>query len=231
MEMNIYYTNMKELMIYRKKLSDQVREYIKRQIERGILRPGDRIRERELCQTLDLSRTPIREALIQLTSEGIVEVLPRRLIRVKKHSLKELKDLSTIISSLEADAAEAAVDLCTEEDIAEQESLYRKMKKALEKDNYPEYKKLNDRAHDLLVAKMNNSVLNELMPNLKKRFFDLPLILSGIPEWLDLMLSDHFTMIQCLKKRDKAGIRKIITEHFNYERNVSLRDHPKKTSS
>jgi DNA-binding GntR family transcriptional regulator len=217
-------------IIYQEKLSDQVKDYIRRQIERGILRPGDRIREKELSQTLGLSRTPIREALIQLSSEGIVEVLPRRLIRIKKNSLKDLKDLYTIISTLEAQAAEVAVELCTEEDIAEQERLYEKMKKAIEKDNFPEYKKLNDRAHDLLVAKMNNSVLNELMPSLKKRFFDFPLILSGIPEWLDLMMSDHFTMIQCLKKRDKAGIRKIIKEHFNYERNVTLRDHPQKTS-
>ncbi len=127
-----------EQTIFRKKLSDQVRDYIRRQIEKGSLRPGDRIRERELCETLGLSRTPIREALIQLTTEGIVEALPRRLIRVKKHSMKELRDLSTIISTLEAEAAAAAVDSVSEDDIAVQEDLLQKMKKALEKDDYPE---------------------------------------------------------------------------------------------
>ncbi len=210
-------------LINQKNLSEQVKEYIKRRIEKGELKPGDRIREKEYCEKLGLSRTPVREALIQLSGEGIVEMLPRRLIKVKTHSLKDIKNLYTIISALEAEAAESAVDVMTEADIAELERLYAGMKVALEQDNYPRYKKLNDLSHDYIVEKMGNETLNELIANLKKRFFDFPLILSGIPEWLNLMLSDHRQMIDMLKQRDKPGIRQLIKEHWSYERNVSFK--------
>jgi len=224
---------MKEQLIYQKKLSEQVKDYIRAQIEKGFLRPGDRINEKLLCQTLGLSRTPVREALIQLSIEGIVEVLPRRSIRVKKHSLKDIRNLYTIISALEAEAAEVAVDKCTEEDVAAQERLFDQMKKAIEKDDFQKYKELNELSHQLLVAKMNNEILNELLASLKKRFFDFPLVLSGIPEWLNLMLNDHYNLTRLLRKKDKAGIRKLIREHWSYERNVSfsLKDETKSSSS
>jgi DNA-binding GntR family transcriptional regulator len=207
-------------MINQKSLSQQVKDHIKFQIEKRILRPGDRINEKLLCQTLGLSRTPVREAIIQLSIEGIVEVLPRRFIQVKKHTLKDIRNLYTIISALEADAAETFIDNVTQEDIANQEKLYDKMKMALDEDNYQKYKELNELSHKMFIDKMNNEILSELLANLKKRFFDFPLILSGIPEWLDLMLSDHYKMIQLLKNKDKAGIRKLIKEHWSYERNI-----------
>jgi len=83
------------------------------------------------------------------------------------------------------------------------------------------------------VAKMNNEILNELLASLKKRFFDFPLVLSGIPEWLNLMLNDHYNLTRLLRKKDKAGIRKLIREHWSYERNVSfsLKDETKSSSS
>jgi len=217
--------------IYQTKLPDQVKDYIRKQVEKGLLRPGDRIIEKEICQTLGLSRTPVREAIIQLGSEGIVEMLPRKAIRIKRHSLKDIRDLYMIISALEADAAEAAVDKFTPEDISVQEKLYGQMRLAHQKNDFARYKELNDRSHCLLVDKANNKILVELLANLKKRFFDFPLILSGVPEWQNLMLNDHSMLIELLKKKDKVGIRKLIKEHWSYERNVSLRDEYKKSVS
>ena len=217
--------------IYRNKLSDQVEDYIRDQVEKGLLRPGDRVNEKEVCQTLGLSRTPVREALIQLNSEGIVEMLPRKSIRIKRHSLKDIRDLYMIISTLEAAAAEVAVDEFTAEDIAVQQKLYDQMKRALERNDFAKYKGLNDRSHSLLVAKADNRLLNELLTSLKKRFFDFPLILSGVPEWRNLMLNDHGMLIELLKTKDKTGIRKLIKEHWSYERNISLRNEDKKSPS
>ncbi|MBE3109643.1 MAG: GntR family transcriptional regulator [Acidobacteria bacterium] len=221
----------RENTIYRNKLSDHVEDYIRGQVEKGLLRPGDRVNEKEVCQTLGLSRTPVREALIQLNSEGIVEMLPHRAIRIKRHSLKDIRDLYMIISALEAAAAEVAINKFTAEDIAVQEKLYEQMKLAHKRNDFARYKALNDRSHSLLVGKAGNKILEELLAKLKKRFFDFPLILSGVPEWLNVMLSDHGMLIELLKTKDKVGIRKLITEHWSYERNISFENEGKELSS
>ena len=128
-----------------------------------------------------------------------------------------------IISTLEAEAAVLAVDEFTGDDIHKMDTLFEKMKKALEEENFHKYLELNHQSHNLIIEKMDNDILTDIMDGLKKRFFDFPLIMSGIPEWLDLMLSDHAKMIQLFKKKDKEGIRKLIKDHYSYERNISLK--------
>ena len=95
-------------------------------MEVGKLRQGERIDDKELYRILGVSRTPIREALIQLKNEEFIEIIPRCGIEVKKISLKEIEEIYNIIGTLEAKAAGIAVDKLKDEDISRMEELFKK---------------------------------------------------------------------------------------------------------
>ncbi|MDR6881173.1 GntR family transcriptional regulator [Bacillus sp. 3255] len=90
-------------------IRDKVYQYIKQAIVQGIYKSGDRIIERELADQLNVSRTPIREALFRLESQGFVKTLPRKGVVVSKLSPEEIIEIFTILSSLESLAVKLAV--------------------------------------------------------------------------------------------------------------------------
>jgi DNA-binding GntR family transcriptional regulator len=214
---------MKEDKINYLKLSEQVKNFIKSQIQTGELKPGDRIDEKELCNILKLSRTPVREALIQLDGEGIIEILPRRCIRVRKHSLKDIKDIYIIISALEADAAEIAAERFLDKDINKMESLYDEMEKTVTKNDIQKYLVLNSQSHELFIEKAENEILSNILTRLKERLFNFPAIMLLIPEWIEVLMKDHYDLIQLFKKKDKEGIKSLIRKHWNYNRNHQIK--------
>jgi len=87
---------------------------LRRSIVEGRLRPGDRLVEQRLAEELELSRTPIREALRMLQSEGLVDVEPNRGARVRTLSLDDINDLYELRARLEAMAAELAAERASE---------------------------------------------------------------------------------------------------------------------
>ncbi|MBD2844944.1 GntR family transcriptional regulator [Paenibacillus sp. IB182496] len=89
-------------------IRDKVYQYIKQAIVQGIYKSGDRIIERELADQLNVSRTPIREALFRLESQGFVKTLPRRGVVVSKLSPEEVIEIFTILSALESLATKLA---------------------------------------------------------------------------------------------------------------------------
>ena len=86
-------------------LTECVMDYLKDQLNQDVLKPGDEIHITELSETLGVSRTPIREALIQLVKEGFVDLESRKMFRIRKLTLKEIKYMYQIIGLLEAAAA------------------------------------------------------------------------------------------------------------------------------
>ena len=76
--------------VERQRLHDTVVEHIRRFIVEGVLEPGKKLNERELCETLGISRTPLREALKVLAAEGLIEISPNRGASVSKMSEAEI---------------------------------------------------------------------------------------------------------------------------------------------
>lgn len=89
------------MAIQRLNLRDQVREELVDWLSDGRLAPGQRLEEERLSRALGVSRTPLREALSNLASEGLVEAVPRRGFRVPKLSAERVRDLYPVIGSLE----------------------------------------------------------------------------------------------------------------------------------
>ncbi|TDF93235.1 GntR family transcriptional regulator [Paenibacillus piri] len=89
-------------------IRDKVYQYIKQAIVQGVYKSGERIIERELADQLNVSRTPIREALFRLESQGFVKTLPRKGVVVSKLSPEEIIEIFTILAALESLAMKMA---------------------------------------------------------------------------------------------------------------------------
>jgi DNA-binding GntR family transcriptional regulator len=99
-----------------KSLTDQAYSGLRKEIITCGLRPGTEVGEQELASRLNMSKTPVRESLVRLTLEGLVEVFPRRGYRIKPVTIKDITDIFTVRKALESVAAElAAVRMSKEE--------------------------------------------------------------------------------------------------------------------
>jgi DNA-binding GntR family transcriptional regulator len=91
-------------------LKEQVYEYLRHQMKIGKLRPGAAIDVRATSEKLGVSKTPLRDALIQLEMEGFVKILPRRGVVVNALTIQDIKDIYQIVGALESTAIITAAD-------------------------------------------------------------------------------------------------------------------------
>ncbi len=99
-------------------LQQEIITRIKQLIDDGVLLPGSRIPERQLCAQLGVSRTPLREAFHVLASQGLLEVQPRRGARVKKLDPKDVDHMFQVLDALEGLAGELACERMSDQQLA-----------------------------------------------------------------------------------------------------------------
>ena len=122
----------------------------------GELEPGKRIYEGPLCERLGVSRTPLREALRYLASEGLVELTPQRGASVRRFSAKDIQDMLVLIRTLEELAGRLACIEASDEEIAEVRKLHDDMLDYYREENRLDYYKTNQRIHSAIAALSHN---------------------------------------------------------------------------
>jgi DNA-binding GntR family transcriptional regulator len=209
-----------------KSLKDHVYLYLYERINNGTLKPGDKINENQLCKDLEVSRTPIREALIKLEDEGYIERLPRRGFVVKEISLGKIKEIYEILGCLEGFAASLAIDRLTEKDLMVMKILVQKMDDAISDKNVHEYFKLQRNFHETYILACGNKELFDLIILLKKRFVKKAYLLHENEETIVQTMKKnnlgHKNIVDLLEKKDKSGIEALERDvHWNLE-NVNV---------
>jgi len=199
--------------ISRTSLHAEVTERVRQLIVESKIQPGERVPELQISQYLGVSRTPIREALKVLASEGLVELLPLRGAIVKKFSTKDAADMLEVMSLIETFAAQKACK-ADQTEIDHILSLHEKMKLLYEKGKRPAYFDLNQKIHDGIVSMANNETLSMVHATLSKRMRSLRYSGNNIPEnWSDA-LAEHEEVAQALGLRDSKRIARAIQLHF-----------------
>lgn len=199
--------------ISRTSLHAEVTERVRQLIVESKIQPGERVPELQISQDLGVSRTPIREALKVLASEGLVELLPLRGAIVKKFSTKDAADMLEVMSLIETFAAQKACK-ADQTEIDHILSLHEKMKLLYEKGKRPAYFDLNQKIHDGIVSMANNETLSMVHATLSKRMRSLRYSGNNIPEnWSDA-LAEHEEVAQALGLRDSKRIARAIQIHF-----------------
>lgn len=150
-------------------LKDQVYEYIADEIRQGSLLPDQKINENTICEQLNISRTPVREALIQLAAEGVLENKARRGFVLKPMSQGGAKELYELIGTLDGLAAKKACGKLSEDDYADMDFYIQTMELAVQSRNYQMYYKQQIQFHQTYVLKCGSQSLIDCILQYKKK--------------------------------------------------------------
>src|ERR1700756_5292954 len=150
-------------------LHDEILSRLRDYIVEGNIPDGGRVPERQLCEMLGISRTPLREALKVLASEGLVELLPNRGARVRRLSEKDLGELFDVMGGLEGLAGRLACENITDEEIPEIERLHYEMYGFYLHRDLPGYFSANQLIHQKIVEASRNATLMNSYANFAGR--------------------------------------------------------------
>jgi DNA-binding GntR family transcriptional regulator len=199
--------------IPRNSLHDQVTARVRDMIVDGRLEAGVPIPELELARQLGISRTPLREALKVLASEGLVELLPRRGAVVKVFTAKDAQDMLAVIALLEEHAGREACK-ASDAEIAAILDLHAQMRGHFERRERPEYFRLNQEIHNAIVRAAGNPTLAVLHGILRTRMRRLRYIGNQSPENWSAAMAEHDAFIAALRARDGERLGRLMREHL-----------------
>lgn len=202
-------------------------EEIKRRIVTLSLKPGDVLEEKKLATELRVGRTPVREALLLLRNENLIESQPNKTAYVKELNLKNIKDLFESLMHIEKLAASLATQRITPEVLKEIEKTEADLNTALSRKDFWEIESRNQRFHQLIAKASDNEYLISIHKNLRTQAERLS-YLAISREWesgpdlndhLEKIKEHHKSIVQCLRDRDAQSIEKLSIEHMKLFQN------------
>jgi DNA-binding GntR family transcriptional regulator len=195
-------------------LVDVAYQTLRRRILDNAWPPGSRALEQELALELGMSRTPVREALIRLANEGLVEVVPRHGVRVLPVAATDMDEIYRVIGSLEATAAEIiaerqprAAELKPLEDAA------RAMDAALKADDLDAWAAADEHFHRTLVELSGNRLLASIVCNFWDRAHRARIFTQRLRAKPTTSTREHLELVRALKRGDKQAAREIHLAH------------------
>ncbi|PYG25595.1 GntR family transcriptional regulator [Pelagimonas varians] len=191
-------------------LVDRIRNLV---IEDG-LKPGEKVPEKELCEAFGVSRTPLREALKVLASEGFVVLQTNRGARVAEVTRQELEDTFPVIARLEQLAGELACVHLSDTDIAGIEARHKAMVSAYKAQDRPSYFKENQAIHKALIGGAKNKILEDHHKLLAARIQRARFMVNLSDERWAAAIAEHETMMEHLQSRDGDMLGQVMKVHI-----------------
>jgi len=180
-------------------LADQVYEAVRNRILDGELEPGEFAREQELSDAMGVSRTPVREALGRLASEGFLERIPHRGFRVPSEAVSRVLELYPVVSALELLAGRLAFPSVDQADLAELRKINARLREAMEAEDGQEALELNNRFHALIAERSGNQSLMELLDELRSQIRRLETWYYSYRQHTQQSIREHDSLIEALE--------------------------------
>jgi DNA-binding GntR family transcriptional regulator len=200
----------------RQKSTDRVYSALRRKVIDSELSPGSQILEQELAMMLGVSRTPLREALVRLENEGLLEIIPRHGVRIIPMSVADMKEIYQVLVSLESTAAAAlASKPPSDAALDELDAIYDRMDALLKIGDVTGWALEDERFHLKIVELAGNRRLREIVSNCwdqahRARMFTLRLQTHPQPAQ---SMKEHRQIMTALRKRDAARAESLLRSH------------------
>lgn len=181
-------------------LRTQVYEYLREALKTGKMRPGMFISINQVVKELGMSRTPLRDALLQLQTEGFVSFLPQRGIRINELTDKDLVDIYEMLGALDSRALLSACDRIGPKEVSRMKKINERMLRVIDKKEFNRYFELNSDFHNVYLNLSSNLPLLNQVNILRQRLFEF----GARGEWLEkvprLNYTEHLAMIDLIEK-------------------------------
>jgi DNA-binding GntR family transcriptional regulator len=155
-----------------KSLREQVYDYLRGELKRGSLDTNAFLDLNRLARDLGISRTPLRDALIQLEVEEFVTISPRRGVAVRSLNLRDIQEIYQLVGALESAALLAVAPGMTAEDFAHLRDLDLKAKQAIDRDDPEAFYENNYGFHDFFLDRLGNGRITALVHSKKQQLYD-----------------------------------------------------------
>ena len=198
-------------------LREQVYTYFCQAMKQGRLAPGTFINQGEICQELKISKAPLRDALIQMETEGFVTIFPRRGVMINALTPEEVARAYQIIGALEAAAMGQAFPYLGMDEIRSMEAINARLLESLNRGHFDIYYDLNNQLHNVFIDRAGNPALKQIVSTLKQRLYDFPLR-PYLVSWETENLHEHQRFIDSIRKKNPRAAMDILQyEHWNFD--------------
>lgn len=204
--------------IARKSLHQELVDRLQVMIISGALTPGAKVPEKTLCEKFGVSRTPLREALKVLASDGLVRLEPNRGAWVTKVTVGEVQEVFPVLGALEALSGELACQSITDDEIKAVTDLHDQMMKSYARRDLDAYFTINQKIHRAILLAARNDTLTTSCQALSLRM-QRARYLANMTEgrWFEAV-QEHENILKYLVARDGAQLAKTLLDHMDAKR-------------
>lgn len=203
-------------------LSTVVADSLRQLIAAGKLAPGSRLNERELCDRLKVSRTPLREAYRILSAEGLVELTPKHGARVTQLSDDDVANIFDVLAVTEGLAARLATEKASQKALDRIAGLHRQMMAAYQARDLARYSVAAKGTHDAISEAADNPTLNAIYQRLNAQVQKLRYQsnLQGANWAQSIEAHEHF--VRALLSRDAGRVEQVMRDHVLVKKALAL---------
>jgi DNA-binding GntR family transcriptional regulator len=200
-----------------KTLSQAIYNHIKESIVNNKLKANQKINEKEIAKSFEISTTPVREAVLRLGAEGYVTINSHREAIVKKVSYEELREIFQILGLLDSVGTSLAVDHITAEELKEIERLTRELKEACQPDSIDKFMNINLKIHKKIWNLIPNRFLQatiRFVADQIQRYRYARFYAFRKPGALERSLQEHKEILAALRNKDKRKLKSLLLKNW-----------------
>lgn len=194
---------------------ERVRTVLEEEIDNGVRAPGEPLDESELMARFKVSRTPVRTAILQLASHGLITIAPRSGTYVARMSAQELLSMLEVLAEMEAAAAQLATRRMTTEDRVKLKKLHEDARVIVEKEDNDAYDKYNAEWHGLIYAASLNSYLTKQILAIRRRTKVYRRSVFEEPERIQTSYADHSKICHAIISGNAEDAHRYMRAHIS----------------
>lgn len=203
-------------------LHDQVAARLRTMLVEGLIQPGAKLNERELCEKLGVSRTPLREAIKLLAAEGLVDLLPNRGAIAVKLTEADVLNTFELLATLEGMSGELAAERINDAELVEIQALQYEMMACYARRDLSGYYRINARIHAAINNAARNPVLTSTYRAINARVQSLRFRTNqNEAKWAEAV-REHELMVEALSRHDRQTMRHLLVQHLMRKRDAVL---------
>ncbi len=203
-----------------KTLSQSIYYYLKDAILKGKYKARTKINEKEIAEIFEVSRTPVREAIVKLAAEGFIEISSHRESAVKEVSFKELSEIFQVIAVLDSFASALVIDNISSSEFLKLKKMTNKMEYYLHQNDVENFININYAIHNKMwdyLTNINSFLQKKLRDSIDQIKMDKSYALNSAfqnSKIINMSMKFHKEILKALKIKDKKKLKTIILKHW-----------------